>query len=138
MCFCPGSNHNTFNVFIVLCRDVRGTPPNEVPMVLPHENGHGVARYFDEYLLDTNGDIIQDSTCAVEDTWCTVPPNIPWLFCDDNGCYPENPGASGKVPKQLMWYGFRGAPISDYNIMDTQGIWMDEWIHGHEGNYPWP
>jgi hypothetical protein len=138
MCYCPGSNHNTYNVYIVLCRDTRGSPPNENHIVLAHENGHGVSRYFDEYLLDTNRDLIQDSTCAVEDTWCTVPPNTPWLFCDDNGCYPENPGASGKVPKQLMWYSFVGATIDQYDVLDTQYIWTDEWIHGHESNYPWP
>ncbi len=140
MCYCPGFNHNLNNVYIVLCRDTRGTPPNENHIVLAHECGHGVARLWDLYLLDTNWNLILDdgTTCAADDTWCTVPPNIPWLFCDDNSAYPENPGAAGKTPKQLMWYSFVGAPISDYDITEPQWTWVEQWIHGYEGNYPYP
>jgi len=139
MCYCPGSNHNTLNVFIVLCRDTRGNAPFENEIVLAHELGHGTSRYWDIYLLDTNHNIIHDepTTCASEDTWCTVPPWTPPLFCDDNAAYPENPGASGKIPKQLMWYSFI-APVEDYTITVNQYIYTDEWIHGYEGNYPWP
>jgi hypothetical protein len=139
VCYCPGSNHNTQNVFVVLCRDTRGVPPNENGIVLAHECGHGAGRFWDQYLLDTNHNIIHDepTTCALNDTWCTIPPNTPWLFCDDNSCYPENPGAAGKVPKQLMWYSF-ATPVSDYDISGPQWIWWDEWVHGNESNYPWP
>lgn len=140
ICYCPGFNHNLNNVFIVLCRDTRGNPPNENCIVLAHECGHAIARFFDEYLLDTNWNLILDdgTTCAGVDTFCTVPPDIPWLFCDDNSAYPENPGAAGKVPKQLMWYSFAGHAVSEYDITAPQWAWYDWWLHSYEGNYPWP
>ena len=133
--FCPGASHNVRNVYILLTRDVRGTPPNEVPIVLAHECGHALARLWDEYLLDTNRNLILDdgTSCAANDTWCMSP----WLFCDDNAAYPENPGASGKVPKDLMWYSF-ATPVIQYNLYPTQGVWSGEWVHGYEANYPWP
>ena len=140
MCYCPGSAHNLNNVYIVLCRDTRGTPPSENPIVLAHENGHAIARFFDEYQLDPNRNLILDDgvDCNDVDTWCTVPPNSPWLFCDDNSAYPENPGASGKVPKQLMWYSFIGSTIPQYDITEVQWFWVEDWMHGYEANYPYP
>ncbi|MCX6646563.1 MAG: hypothetical protein NTY09_09420 [bacterium] len=129
---CPGSWHNTQNVCIVDGSATRGTPPNEYEIVLAHELGHGMARFWDEYLLDqlgngnyTGGD--DGTSCAADDTWCTVPPNTPWLFCDDTATY------NG----QLMWYSF-AAPISSFDIMDTQWDWLDWWIRNYEGNYPYP
>jgi len=130
MCYCPGTNHNTNNVYIVLCRDTRGTPPAENAIVLAHELGHGASRYFDNYLLDGG------LTCATQNTWCTVPPWTPPLFCDDNGTYPD--GGDPPVPKNLMWYSYIGAPVSDYNVTVGMYSWTDIWIHGNEGNYPWP
>jgi len=137
VCYCPGTSHTTRNIFIVMCSEVSG-PGHENEIVLAHEIGHGASRLFDEYLLDTNRDIIQDSTCAAENTWCITPPFTPPLFCDDNSCYPENPGASGKVPKQLMWYSFVGHIIAEYDISEPQWYWVEDWIHGYESNYPWP
>jgi len=139
MVFCPGTNHTTFNMYMVLCRDTRGLPPNENHIVLAHECGHGAARFWDQYLLDTNRNLILDdgTTCAADNTWCTGFPGPP-MFCDDNSSYPENPGASGKIPKQLMWYSFQGHVTDEYDITPPQWQWTDDWIHGYEGNYPWP
>lgn len=142
ICQCPGILHNTSNVYIVQGATVRGTPPNERGIVLAHELGHGMARFWDQYLLDQlgNGDGIagnDGTSCAANNTWCTTPPNTPWLFCDDNASYPSNPGAINKVPKQLMWYSF-ATPVSDYDIYETQWIWVDWWISNYESNYPYP
>jgi len=133
---CPETDHNTYRIFIVLCRDTRGVPPSENPIVLAHECGHGMSRYWDQYLLDLNHNLILDdgATCAANNTWC---PALP-LYCNDNASYPENPGASTKVPKQLMWYSFVGAPISDYDIHESQWYWTDYWLTNYDANYPYP
>jgi hypothetical protein len=132
---CPGSLHTLNNVFIILCRDTRGIPPNERPIVLAHEVGHGYARLFDVYLLDANGDGWKDTTCAIKNTWCTVAPNTPPLFCDDNACYsePDDP----PIPQNLMWMDPR-VPVANFDITEPQWLWVDTWVHGFEANYPWP
>jgi hypothetical protein len=131
--FDPGANNNLNNVFISDGRDTRGNPPNEFAQALPHEVGHGFARLFDIYLLDTSGDNWRDSTCAAENLWPTSPP----LFCDENAYYPEGAVPPGANPKQLMCYAWVG-PINEYNLYYTQWLWVDTWVHGYEACYPWP
>jgi hypothetical protein len=132
MCYCPGAAHNLNNMYIVQCRDTRGVPPNERPIVLAHEVGHGYARLYDVYLLDTNGDWFRDTTCAAQNTWCVGGPP---LFCDDNACYPE-PGDPA-IPQQLMWKD-PNVPVANFDIMESQWLWVEEWVHGYEACYPWP
>ena len=142
--YCPGILHNTQNMYIADASQTRGIPPNEYEIVLAHELGHGMARIWDQYLLDTlgNGDGIYDASdgtsCLTTNTWCTAPPpGGPWMFCDDNACYPSAPGASGKIPKQLMWYSF-ATPVEDYDLYETQWFWVDWWLSNFEANYPFP
>lgn len=141
---CPGFFHNTSNLVIVQGSTTRGFPPNEYEIVLAHELGHGMARLWDTYLLDRLGnndrryDPSDGTSCATTNTWCTgPPPDLPPLFCDEKACYPFPPGAAGKIPKALMWYSFP-TPATDYDLWETQYIWVDEWISGNEGNYPYP
>jgi hypothetical protein len=137
---CPGFYHTTENIFIIMSKDSSGQPPNGIPVTLAHESGHAVGRFFDEYLLDSNGNLVLDdgATCQSKNTWCTVEPNTPPLFCDAAAAYAQNPDAFDKSPWNLMWYSMPGKPISDYNLYDTQFIWLHEWIHTNQNNYPWP
>ncbi len=137
--WCPGNYHNTENIYVVLCKDARGASPNIDYHALPHELGHAVGRFEDVYLLDGDANLVLDDglTCADFD-WCSIPPDVPPLFCDINACYPQEPNAWNKTPRQLMWWGFLGQPISEYDLYETQWIWLDEWLHGHEDQYPAP
>jgi hypothetical protein len=136
MVYCPGANHTLNRTHIVLCRDTRGVPPNERPIVLAHEVGHAYARLFDVYLLDTDGDWWKDTTCAIRNTFCLPPPpSGPPLFCDDDACYPEPDDPP--VPQQLMWKDPR-VPVVDFDITEPQWLWVETWVHGYEANYPWP
>ena len=99
MVMCPASNQTLNNIWIVMCKNTRGNPPYAC-QVMPHESGHGLCRFFDEYLLDSNGDGYIDTTCAAVDTWCA--PDL--LFCDDNSAFPQP--SDPQIPKQLMWYTY--------------------------------
>ncbi|MFH1675448.1 MAG: hypothetical protein ABIC40_00380, partial [bacterium] len=127
---CPGSQHTTKNTFIVLCRDTRTACAGgyEIPIILAHECGHALCRYWDIYLMDLNGDGIMNdgATCSIN-TWCNgqspyLPGEVPVMFCDVEAAYPEEPGSGGKVPKNLMWYSYCGSPVSEYDIIVSQYI----------------
>lgn len=135
--WCPGFNSTTQNIYIVLAQNSSGSGN---PIVSSHELGHGMARQWDIYQLDGNRNLIEDDpqTCLADDTWCTSPPATPWMFCDDLADYPYNPGASGKTPKQLMWYSFSGRPVADYDIIASQWTYHGWWISNYESNYPYP
>ena len=138
---CPGSFNTTENIFIVLCEDNHGSGDNVNYICLAHECGHSIGRFIDIYLLDLNHNMVNDdgAVCADIQTFCNTPPtNIPPLFCDEDGFYPEEPNSFGKIPKQLMYYSFLGCPVSDYDILPSQYFWFDEWLHGNESNYPVP
>ena len=135
---CPSSLNTTQNIFIVLSKNSSGPPPNGIPITLSHECGHAVGRFWDEYLLDGNGDMIlnDSNTCSNTDTWCssdTYP-----LFCDPGGCYAQNPNANKKTPWNLMWYSMQGFDPTKYNILDTQSVWMANWLQNNKNNYPMP
>jgi hypothetical protein len=140
MSICPGSLNTTQNIFIVISKDASGTPPNGITITLAHECGHAVGRFFDEYLLDTNGDLILNdgTTCANTNNWCNVDPYTPPLFCDPKACYAQNPDAGTKKPWNLMWYSAPGLEVSDYDLVDTQGVWLHNWIQTNKNNYPFP
>ena len=61
---------------------------------------------------------------------------VPVMYCDDDATYPEEPGAFGKIPKNLMWYSFCGSPTSDYDLTTGQYIEADNWMRNHESAYP--
>ena len=138
--YCPGYYHNTENVFIVISSEARGAGVEEMPIVLAHECGHAAAHYFDVYLLDTNNNLIIDdgTSCASVNTWCSVAPETPVLFCDINACYSQEPDAWHHNPWNLMWYSAQNKQVSQYNLIDTQAVYMHEWIHGNKNNYPFP
>ncbi len=133
---CPGALHDTEHVFVILCRDTRGYPPNEVPIVLAHEFGHGIGHFWDVYLLDTNGNLILDdgTTCANTNTWCPQDP----LFCDPAAAYAQDPDAESKNPWNLMWYSCPGKAIANYDLTDTQYVYLHNWVNLYKSNYPWP
>jgi hypothetical protein len=141
MAICPGSQHTTVNTFLVMCVDSR----NCTPIVAPHELGHALTRFWDVYLLDLNWDIIMNdgATCANTNTWCNgQPPFLPYetpvMYCDDDATYPEEPGASGKVPKNLMWYSFCGSAVNQYDLTVGQYIEASAFMKDHESGYPSP
>ncbi|HEX9744565.1 MAG TPA: PKD domain-containing protein [bacterium] len=130
---CEHNQNNTQNVFIV----IYGPPVWDGDSSLPHEVGHAVARLYDEYEVDLNHDANIDSgeTCdaSLQNDPCF---GHSWLmFCDDAGTYPQWPNIN--PPNNLMWYNFNFA-INNYNITELQGLWFDEWMSAHEGNYPMP
>jgi len=120
---CPGTDHTTKNIFIVLCQDARTPPgcPQGDPIVLAHECGHGLTRFWDMYLLVT--------TCAADNTWCTGPPPfIPPLYCDEDADYPLN----------LMYFSYCGSTPPEYSLTTGQFIEANSWVRDHETAYPVP
>ena len=141
---CPGSQHTAQNTFIVLCKDARTTCMGgyEIPILLPHECGHALSRFWDVYLMDLNGDgIMNDGTTCAINTWCNgyppyLPSEVPVMFCDVEAAYPEEPNSAGKTPKNLMWYSYCGAPVSDYDLITSQYIEASSRIQSMESAYP--
>ena len=137
---CPGEFYDTENVYIVISRDSRGVPPNETPVVLAHELGHAVGHFWDVYLLDSNWNLVLDdgTSCVTTNTWCTEAPYDDPLFCHVAAAYQQNPDAFNKNPWNLMWYSAAGKSIANYNLIDTQYVYLHDWVHTHQSNYPWP
>jgi hypothetical protein len=136
---CEPDGHNTYNVFICTYG-----PAGGFQITLPHECGHAISRYYDEYLVDVNHNLIITSgeTCnnSLISDWCYLngyPLDNWYLFCTDSGTYPQNPGADGKTPKNLMWYSWPTA-VSQYDVVDSQYCWVDAWLYSHIDNYPFP
>jgi len=120
---CPGSDHSTMNTFIVICRDARYSCPSsqEIPIILAHEMGHALPRFWDIYLIVTS--------CANDNTWCSgPPPYTPVMYCDDDARYLGN----------LMYYSVCNAPVSFYDLTVGEYIFASERIRSLEGNYPTP
>lgn len=110
--FCPGSFQNTLNTYVIK------TPGANLAAVLAHELGHAMERMDDMYLLDFGP--------------CGDPGVFPFclgdpLHCDDNAQYAGN----------LMYYTYP-QPITYYDLTVDQHIYADEWMSGHETNYPFP
>lgn len=134
--FCDSSYSTTEH--IIICIYGTGWSP-AYQMVLAHENGHGVARLFDQYNVDPNRNLIIESgeTCAAAKSshWSV---GCEWeLLCDDAACYPQNPNAGSKTPRNLMWYGWLDS-INNYNLVDSQWQYFDAWVSNNESNYPYP
>jgi hypothetical protein len=144
--YCPGTNHNTWSTFIVMGQEARTGCPgtDEIDIILAHELGHGLARFWDIYLLDLNGNgVMDDGTNCSINTWCNGQfpfgtNDVPPMFCDEDAAYPEEPGAYYKTPKNLMWYSFCGAPVSQYDLTVDQYIYASERLQGMENGYPIP
>jgi len=134
---CPAEFHDTEHIMIIVSRDTGGSL---LPITLAHECGHAIGRFWDVYLLDTNHNLILDdgTTCASENTWCNTPPYNDPLFCDPRAAYQQNPNAGDKNPWNLMWYSYQGKPVANYNLYDSQYIWLHDWVNTYKSNYPWP
>jgi len=137
---CPAEYYTTENTYVVLSRDARGQPPNELPIVLAHEMGHAIGHFWDIYLLDSNKNLVLDdgTSCIATNTWCNQAPYDDPLFCDPAAAYQQNPDALLKNPWNLMWYSAPGKQIVNYNLIDTQYLSLHDWINTHKSNYPWP
>ena len=134
--YCSPDYHTTENVFVVM-KGYTGTPSN-YSFILPHEMGHAL-RFDDQYTKDFNGNCIIDpgEDCSIGEYCLGYDGGWP-LICDMNACYPEEPGYP-TPPGNLMWYDLgSGYDVYDYNLYQTQYIYMDEWLGNHEENYPWP
>jgi len=134
--YCDTQDSNTSN--IIICIYGPGWSP-AYQMVLAHETGHGEGRFFDEYLVDTDRDLVIESgeTCAnaLSSHWSN---SCEWrLFCDDAACYPQNPNAGSKTPRDIMWYGWLDS-IDNYDMVDSQHMYFDAWMSSNESNYPYP
>lgn len=138
---CNPAYHDTTNVYIGIWGPAYSPA---IQSILAHENGHAVGRFFDEYLVDANGNLIIESweSCSSafsvdfcylngwsQDNW--------YLFCDEDACYPENPNAWSKTPKNLMWYSWQTV-VGQYDIIDSQYNWLDAWLSTFSSNYPIP
>ena len=137
---CPGYYHTTENVYIIISHEARGAGVEAMPIVLAHECGHAVGHFWDVYLLDTNNNLIMDdgTSCAANNTWCSNPPEVPVLFCDENACYSQEPNAWAHNPWNLMWYSAQNKVVSKYNLTDRQFVYLHEWIQENKNNYPFP
>ncbi len=136
---CPGSQHNTQNTLIVFCQNARiACPPSQaIDIILAHECGHALTRFWDVYLMDLNGNgRMDDGTDCSINTWCNGPPPLtPVMYCDIDATYPEEPGSINKIPKNLMWYSYCGCPVTQYDLTVGQYIYGSERIRAHEGSY---
>lgn len=141
---CDPNQHTTLNTFICIF----GEPYDPVmQIIVPHELGHAVSRYYDEYLVDSNGNCLIDygETCynSFLTDYCYLYGGATlgnwYMFCADSATYPASGwGSSGSmVPKNLMWYSWQTA-VSQYNLVDLQYLWTEAWLYSHGGNFPYP
>jgi len=137
---CPAEYYTTENTYTVSCRDTRGGPPYELPIVIAHEMGHAIGHFWDIYLLDANHNLYLDdgTSCIATNTWCNEPPYDDPLFCDPDAAYQQNPDAELKNPWNLMWYSSAGKAVANYDLTETQYLYLHDWINSHKSNYPWP
>ena len=89
-------------------------------IILPHECGHALTRFWDMYLMVGN--------CS-SNTWCSgPPPYTPPMYCDENAHYNYN----------LMMWSYCGPPVAQYDLSIGQYIEASSWVRNYELGYHVP